>query len=517
MPKAPLESRVVFRREELLDGLTKLAPTAKKSPSSLVKLELSKSPACIKAEHDGTASFLTRIILQTHENIRPRTVIRSSVTIFWLMRRALVIGFLLIWSILGNAQQGLSVPNGASVTDCAHFLPYSPDPNHLWNRVHKQLLDRRDKSGAVWGCDEVDPLLWPQTKGVLAGHAYTKTNRLLDQFIRSHGERLVRDPLRRALFQRDLWAVFDWVAEPYAYKYQSERAELEKRLAQIIVAVALTPTEVQHLPDNYEVLLDGHDAVLARDGFELPNNNPGWMLIGRDDGTPAAPIHSFPFPRSVFLVYLHLPPGSDIAAYIDSMHSYSQRRPLGEDCFKHPCHPPQFPAGTELALIRRAILIASTGHPVVSPITESVQLRRYRKIPSKQNFDFQGMQEMAEFQFTRRGLLRGDIGLRRIDNQEAQFAVFATHGMDYFESGIEPPFPALKRCHSCHQGVGVISFTTYSRVQFANEADDDNHTTTTSRMFILLHTSREAAEETAAIAYLQSRDTWKLLRKLIGR
>lgn len=56
MPKAPLESRVVFQRDELLDGLTKLAPTAKKAPSALVKFELSKSPACIKAEHDGTAN-----------------------------------------------------------------------------------------------------------------------------------------------------------------------------------------------------------------------------------------------------------------------------------------------------------------------------------------------------------------------------------------------------------------------------------------------------------------------------
>ena len=56
IPKAPLESRVVFQREELLDGLTKLAPTAKKAPNSMVKIELSKSPACIKAENDGTAN-----------------------------------------------------------------------------------------------------------------------------------------------------------------------------------------------------------------------------------------------------------------------------------------------------------------------------------------------------------------------------------------------------------------------------------------------------------------------------
>jgi DNA polymerase-3 subunit beta len=56
IPEAPLESRVVFQRDELLDGLTKLAPTAKKAPNSMVKLELSKSPACIKAENDGTAN-----------------------------------------------------------------------------------------------------------------------------------------------------------------------------------------------------------------------------------------------------------------------------------------------------------------------------------------------------------------------------------------------------------------------------------------------------------------------------
>jgi DNA polymerase III subunit beta len=72
MPKAPLESRVVFQREELIDGLTKLSPTAKKAPSFLVKLELSKSPACIKAEHDGNAS---RIALE-HARIfgKPRDI-----------------------------------------------------------------------------------------------------------------------------------------------------------------------------------------------------------------------------------------------------------------------------------------------------------------------------------------------------------------------------------------------------------------------------------------------------------
>jgi len=54
IPKAPLEAKVVFQREELLDGLTKLSATARKAQNAAVKLELSKSPACIKAENDGT-------------------------------------------------------------------------------------------------------------------------------------------------------------------------------------------------------------------------------------------------------------------------------------------------------------------------------------------------------------------------------------------------------------------------------------------------------------------------------
>ncbi len=56
LPKAPLEARVVFQREELLDGLNKLSPTARKAQNPAVKLELSKSPASIKIENDGTAN-----------------------------------------------------------------------------------------------------------------------------------------------------------------------------------------------------------------------------------------------------------------------------------------------------------------------------------------------------------------------------------------------------------------------------------------------------------------------------
>jgi hypothetical protein len=381
--------------------------------------------------------------------------------------------------------------------DCAHFLPYSPDPQHIWNRVHRQLLERRDLKGKLWGCDEIDPLLWLTTNHLLVGEDYKQTLRVLDEFTETHAERLIREPLPRAMLQHGLWAVFDWLTTSYRTDHREQRAELERRLAAIIRAVALTPEEIERLPENYASLRGS----VTPDGLELPDLRKGWVLLGRDDGDPAARFHSLVFPRSLFLVYLKLPAGGpEPATYIEAMRSYSRQRPQNEDCFSAPCSPPQFPVGTELALVRRALLVDSSGRPDLSPITESVQLRRYREIPSGARFGFaHGMQQPAEFEVTRRGLQQGTIGLRRVGEDEAQFRTFASHGMD-----MEGPSVTLQSCQSCHQGVGVISFTSYSRVQFENK-----------RLFILMHSSSEAQESAVALTYLQQGQSWKMLRQLL--
>jgi hypothetical protein len=394
----------------------------------------------------------------------------------------------------------------SDVVDCTKFHPYSDDPNHIWNRVHRRLLVRRDAQGKVWGCDEVDPLLWRETQHVLAGPVYRKTVALLDEFTRTHSEKLIRDPVRRAMFQRDLWAVFDWLVV-YTGEHSRERTELEKRLASIIKSVALKASEIQHLPDNYRQLRGAFISTSTSDGFALPDSSDDWLMIGRDDAGPVAPIHSFPFSRSLFLVYMKLPPGGTKAsAYLESMRAYSRQHPPGEDCQIRPCNPPQFPVGTELALVRRALLMDTSGQPVISPVTESIQLRRYLKIPPRVGIDFDGeMQQVAEFLLSRRALLQGDLSLHRVGESESHFQVFSTHGTDSFERGEKTiEFPALRGCHGCHQGVGVRSFTTYSRAQFETE-----------RLFILVHAGNEAQESAAAIAYLQSRDSWKLLKGLM--
>ena len=209
-------------------------------------------------------------------------------------------------------------------SDCANSSPYATRPTHIWNRVHRRLLERRDAKGKAWGCDDVDPLLWPRSKHILARPAYEETVRLLDEFTSTHAERLISDPLPRALFQRDLWAVFDWLGHN-ADDHPQERAELERRLAVIIRAVALTSSEIRGLPDNYTHLRGS----TTSDGLALPDNSGAWLLIGRDDGNPAAAVHAF-FSRSMFLVYLKLPrDGIEAAKYVESMRAYSRERPRG--------------------------------------------------------------------------------------------------------------------------------------------------------------------------------------------
>src|SRR5205085_567459 len=199
-------------------------------------------------------------------------------------------------------------------------------------------------------------------------------------------------------------------------------------------------------------------------------------------------------------VYLKLPPGGpESATYLEALRAYS-RQGLESDCMIKPCNPPQFPVGTELALVRRAMLVDTGGRPVISPIRESVQLRRYLEIPTQFTIDWGGvMQRRAEFQLTRRPLRQGEIALRRVGDNESQFSVFVTHGFDF-----EGPLVTLERCRNCHQGIGVISFTSYSRVQFENR-----HT------FIMVHAGSEAAEGAAAVAYLEDRESWKLLQRLM--
>jgi hypothetical protein len=135
---------------------------------------------------------------------------------------------------------------------------YDQDPQHLWNRLHRALWVRVGSDGKEYGHDRLDPLLWTWTKYLLEGKSHEQAIAALDEFLAEHGEKLVNDPLKRAILQRDLWAVFDWTAEPnantreaYSQRPSPPRRALQIRLARIIQRLALTAEQIQALPDNH--------------------------------------------------------------------------------------------------------------------------------------------------------------------------------------------------------------------------------------------------------------------------
>ena len=169
---------------------------------------------------------------------------------------------------------------------------------------------------------------------------------------------------------------------------------------------------------------------------------------------------------------------------------------------------PEFPEGTELALVRRALLIDSSHAPVASAITESVQFRVYRG----------GLQAFHETRLSRSLLFAGRAGgLRAIGRDERDFKTgFRAHAYDAIE-GLRPgePIPQGRlrpirdNCITCHRSPSIISFNSYFNFRGSNTRDGD-----TSHPVPLSEVSLSEALATG-VKWKQSRPDWTALRDLL--
>ena len=373
---------------------------------------------------------------------------------------------------LQSQPQGVSHPN---------LEIYASDPDQIWNRLFRLFYVRHARNGGHYGGDELDPYLWEETKYLLSGPSHDEALKLLDEFLQQHSENLVRDPLRRAVFQRDLLGVYEWLAA-LSGEQKPVHPELQKRIAEVIRRLALTANEIGKLPDNYNDAILSHafpvayDAANANEPFlpvDLFDPTGPWVCLGEEHGRPVASRHlEFFRGRSVFLVLFQVPGGrSKTLEYLEQLRNIpkgwgpNEERPL----FPYP-EPPQFPIGTRMALVRQMVLSDASGHPIATHITESVQVRVYRAI----HFDLGGTgahsQDFFEFTLSRERLLSAQAGgLRAIGQGEKEFAFFLSHGIDPFEEEEAPERFAgigLRSCSACHEAAGMHSFLSYSRERF---------------------------------------------------
>jgi hypothetical protein len=277
---------------------------------------------------------------------------------------------------------------------------FDADADHPWNRAHHTLYEEAPELG-IDDQERLEPLLtFGEQSRFLAPKASAKPaldalNALLDAGPRG----AVKDPLRRAVFQHDLWSVFADASGPVhpllleladarmletqrfadhgeaALQRLRDRRALQRRLAQAMRLAALTEDEIKALPDN---LADAVKAGRFPSEFDpkkpqqpflppdlLARDGP-WVMVGNSTllHRIGAPTHlTTSRGRSVFLVLLRLPEGRKATeAFV---------KELGKGKL------PPLPKGAQTALLRRMLLIDDQGRLRPTTLTESLQLRAY--------------------------------------------------------------------------------------------------------------------------------------------
>src|SRR5215468_7824512 len=164
------------------------------------------------------------------------------------MRRIAVLAAILLAAAAWRASTSAAQPAVA-------VSIYDPDPSHPWNRLYAALLVRQDATGASFGANSLDPPLVSGSRHLLEQKSHRTAILALDEFLQCHAEKLNDDPVKRALFVHDIWTVFDWAVQrtPLASDetFDTEKKELQIRLAEVLRRLAMTSREIELLPDNY--------------------------------------------------------------------------------------------------------------------------------------------------------------------------------------------------------------------------------------------------------------------------
>jgi hypothetical protein len=347
---------------------------------------------------------------------------------------------------------------------------YDSNPTHIWNQLFSELFIRQDREGRKYGVDELDPLLWTETRFLLSEPSHGSALRILDEFLKAQGQNQVHDSVKKAVMEHDLWAVFDWSAREQD-NYPAERRDLQIRLAEVLHRLTLSKNEIASLPDNYEAAVKSGEfaqqydpenrnrAFLPPDLFQTDGS---WVCIQGSLG-PVAKLHVMEFSgRSRFIEFIRLPQGRKATLdYLHALRDYPDpwgRQTVG-DRVDSSRAVPQFPAGTELALVRQMNLFDHEGSLESAPITESVQIRVFHNVPANgPNWQYDQnaaatSQDVYEIKLNRANLFAGKSGgLGAVTRDDQEFRMLQSHGFDF-----DGPVRMLDSCAKCHAGSGIYS------------------------------------------------------------
>ncbi len=350
---------------------------------------------------------------------------------------------------------------------------YDEDVGHLWNRLYRAVAVRTE-AGITYGVDSSLPIDedFDDPDGLAS---------VLDEFLRTDGQTRISNDLKHALLLHDVWTAFDLAAH-------GERMGLTLRLARVVGKLRMSDRAIAGLKDNYGQAVNsgrfGNDfdpahpekAFLPPDLFDM--NGP-WVEIGESGLGLVAPTHVAELSgRSSFRIFIRCPEGRDpTLAYLNRLNLHRTpwafvpaeigiEDPSGRRTRWDPrLDPatPQFPEGTIVALVRQMAVINSAFEPVLSPITQTLQFRVYRKVgasgyvsPGSSFVDAQFVYEIA---MRRRDLLAGKSGgLHQVDPEDTEYAKLNGSRATRLRGSV-----VLEECARCHGGNGIFSVNSYTR------------------------------------------------------
>ncbi len=337
---------------------------------------------------------------------------------------------------------------------------YDSNPEHLWNRLFAVFYirpselpsrpeypkdstkldewDRKLRVGKlplgpvvkrIEGGDTMSLLAWPRTRYYSEPGTFARADKLLEEFITSHGERLIDDPLKRAFLQRDLWAVFDHIVGQNIARfgdgdlvrrdalnrdvYGSEADEVPfddpeaierrgilcRKLAGIIQRLALPQAVIRALPDNYAAAIrSGHFA--SQHDFDCQSNYLPPGLLTRPDEWVEIDTSSESLPhfkeegqmdyvawsirgRSYYRIFWRFPGGGKaVEEYLKYLREegvdWEKTARQGHVALKPDAR--QIPVGTEAAIVQFMIVLDDRLVPVPTRLVESLRVSVYKNV-----------------------------------------------------------------------------------------------------------------------------------------
>lgn len=249
------------------------------------------------------------------------------------------------------------------------------------------------------GGDVIEFLAWGRTTYWSSPEVSARVTPLIDEFLSGGGADLFSDPLKRAVFQHDLWAVYDHLIDQNIKRNgnletRRRRDVLCRKLANCIEQLTLSTAEVKKLPDTYALAIASGDFAARHNSDAKVNYLPHGLLTNRDEWVEIdfyypkmhedimdrfVSLHARSLQgRSHYRIFYRFPGGrSQTIKYLKSLEeSKIDWKRAAEFGFIPPLtNGPSIPVGTEVALLQLMVSLDEEMRPVPTQVVESFQFR----------------------------------------------------------------------------------------------------------------------------------------------